>query len=99
MSSRNTYLSAVERRSAFSLSRGLARARELFQQGERSSRVLIDTVREIIEKEMCATVDYIKVCDIETLQDIETIARPAVMALAVKIGKARLIDNIVLKNS
>ena len=41
--------------------------------------------------------DYIKVCDIETLQDIETISRPAVMALAVKIGKARLIDNIVLK--
>ena len=97
MSSRNTYLSADERMSALSLSRGLAQARELFQQGERSARVLIGTVREIIEKETCATVDYIKVCDIETLQDIETIARPAVMALAVKIGKVRLIDNIVLK--
>ena len=97
MSSRNTYLNADERRSALSLSRGLARARELFQQGERSALVLIGTVREIIEKETCATVDYIKVCDIETLQDIDVISRPAVMALAVKIGKARLIDNIVLK--
>ncbi len=97
MSSRNTYLSAEERISALSLSRGLARARELFQQGERSALVLIATVRQSIEKEKCAAVDYIKVCDIETLQDIETIARPAVMALAVKIGKARLIDNIVLK--
>jgi pantoate--beta-alanine ligase len=97
MSSRNTYLSTEERISALSLSQGLAQARELFQQGERSALVLIATVREIIEKEKCAAVDYIKVCDIETLQDIETIARPAVMALAVKIGKARLIDNIVLK--
>jgi pantoate--beta-alanine ligase len=97
MSSRNTYLNAEERISALSLSQGLARARELFQQGERSARVLSATVRQIIEKEKCAAVDYIKVCDIETLQDIETIARPAVMALAVKIGKARLIDNVVLK--
>jgi pantoate--beta-alanine ligase len=97
MSSRNTYLSADERVSALSLSRGLNRAQELFQQGERRSRVLINTVREMIEKEPGAAVDYIKVCDIETLQDIETIAGPAVIALAVKIGRARLIDNIVLK--
>lgn len=50
----------------------------------------------MIAKEPGAAVDYIKVCDIETLQDIETIAGPAVMALAVKIGRARLIDNTVL---
>ena len=99
MSSRNTYLSADERMSALSLSRGLARARELFQQGERSALVLIATVRQIIEKEKCAAVEYVKVCDIETLQDIDVISQSAVMALAVKIGKARLIDNIVLKNS
>jgi pantoate--beta-alanine ligase len=99
MSSRNTYLSAAERVSALSLSRGLRRAQELFQQGERSSRVLISTVREMIEKEPGAAVDYIKVCDMETLQDVDTIAGPAVMALAIEIGRARLIDNIVLKNS
>jgi pantoate--beta-alanine ligase len=99
MSSRNTYLSADERCSALSLSRGLIRARELFQQGERSAQALIKSAREIIEKEQGAVMDYIKICDIETLQDIDTIAGPAVMALAVKIGKARLIDNIVLKSS
>jgi len=97
MSSRNTYLSADERVSALSLSRGLKQARELFHHGERSARVLIGTVREIIEKEQGTAVDYIKICDMETLQDIDTIAGPAVMALAIKIGKARLIDNVVLK--
>jgi len=96
MSSRNTYLSADERRSALSLSRALVRARELFQQDERSARVLIETVREIIDQQQCAEIDYIKVCDIETLQDIDVITGPAVMVLAVKIGRARLIDNIKL---
>ena len=96
MSSRNTYLSADGQHSALSLSQGLRRARDLYQQGERRSRVLIETVREIIDQQQCAEIDYIKVCDIETLQDIDVITGPAVMALAVKIGRARLIDNIKL---
>jgi pantoate--beta-alanine ligase len=99
MSSRNTYLTADERCSALSLSRALVRARDLFQQDERSARVLIESIREIIEKEKGAVIDYIKICDVDTLQDIETISRPAVVALAVKIGRARLIDNIVLGKS
>jgi pantoate--beta-alanine ligase len=97
MSSRNTYLSAEERRSAVSLSQSLFKVQELFKNGERTARVLVDKARAIIEKETRAVIDYIKVCDTETLDDIDTITRPAVMALAVKIGKARLIDNIVLK--
>jgi pantoate--beta-alanine ligase len=97
MSSRNTYLSTQERTSALSLSKALVTARELFKSGERNARVLIDTAREIITREESAAIDYIKVCDIETLQDVDTISKPAVMALAVKIGKARLIDNVVLK--
>jgi pantoate--beta-alanine ligase len=97
MSSRNTYLSTAERRSALSLSKALLKAQELFQSGERNARVLIDTARAIITKEEAAAIDYIKVCDTETLQDVDTISKPAVMALAVKIGKARLIDNVVLK--
>jgi pantoate--beta-alanine ligase len=97
MSSRNTYLSTEERRSALSLSTALFKVRELFQNGERNARVLIDTAQAIITKEEGATIDYIKVCDTESLQDVDTISRPAVMALAVKIGKARLIDNVVLK--
>ena len=97
MSSRNTYLSTQERRSALSLSRSLFKAQELFKSGERTARVLIDSARTIITREETAIIDYIKVCDIETLQDVDTISKPAVMALAVKIGKARLIDNVVLK--
>ena len=97
MSSRNTYLSAEERGSALSLSKALLKAQELFQSGERNARVLIDTAREIITREEGAAIDYIKICDTATLQDVDTITRPAVMALAVKIGKARLIDNVVLK--
>jgi pantoate--beta-alanine ligase len=97
MSSRNTYLSTQERQSALSLSRSLFKAQELFKSGERNARVLIDSARTIITREEAAIIDYIKVCDIETLQDVDTIAKPAVMALAVKIGTARLIDNVVLK--
>jgi pantoate--beta-alanine ligase len=97
MSSRNTYLSTQERRSALSLSKALLKARELFQSGERDARVLIDTAQAIITREEAAAIDYIKICDTATLQDVDTINRPAVMALAVKIGKARLIDNVVLK--
>jgi pantoate--beta-alanine ligase len=97
MSSRNTYLSAEEHGSALSLSKALFKVRELFQNGERNARVLIDTAREIITREEGAAIDYIKICDTATLQDVDTITRPAVMALAVKIGKARLIDNAVLK--
>jgi pantoate--beta-alanine ligase len=97
MSSRNTYLSTQERRSALSLSRSLFKAQELFKSGERTARVLIDSARAIITREETAIIDYIKVCVIETLQDVDTISKPAVMALAVKIGKARLIDNVVLK--
>ena len=97
MSSRNTYLSTQERQSALSLSRSLFKAQELFKSGERNARVLIDSARTIIAREEAAIIDYIKICDIETLQDVDTIAKPAVMALAVKIGTARLIDNVVLK--
>ena len=97
MSSRNTYLSTQERGSALSLSKALFKVRKLFQSGERNARVLIDTAQAIITREEGVTIDYIKVCDTETLQDVAIISKPAVMALAVKIGKARLIDNVVLK--
>ena len=98
MSSRNTYLSTQERTSALSLSKALLTAQELFRSGERNALVLIDTARAIITREEAAAIDYIKVCDIETLKDVNTISNSAVLALAVKIGKARLIDNVVLKD-
>lgn len=97
MSSRNTYLNEQERRSAASLSQALFKAQELFQNGERDARVLIQAAETIISRQKNTSIDYIKICDIQTLQDVNTITQAAVMALAVKIGTARLIDNVVLR--
>jgi len=97
MSSRNTYLSAEQRTAALCLSRSLGQVRTMFAAGQRNAGVLIDYVHGQISAERLARIDYIKVCDIATLEDVETISRDAVMALAVYFGKARLIDNVVLK--
>lgn len=97
MSSRNTYLSPKERKEATALYRSLMKARELFLQGERNSLAILNQVRSIIEAESSVIIDYAKICDPHTLEDIEVIKAEALVALAVKIGKTRLIDNIVLK--
>jgi len=97
MSSRNTYLNAEQRVAALCLSRSLGQARTMFGAGQRNAGVLIEYVRQQISAEALARIDYIKVCDSETLEDVATISRDAVMALAVYFGKARLIDNVILK--
>lgn len=96
MSSRNTYLSKAQRRAALSLYRSLLKAREMVQSGITDCRAVINEAQKIIEAEPEARVDYIKICDTDTIEDIETINSSAVMALAVYFGRARLIDNIVL---
>ena len=96
MSSRNRYLTTDGRKAALCLSHSLKRAKELFEQGERNTEEIIKEARNIIEAEKLARIDYVKICDIKTLKDVEQINQEAVLALAVKIGKARLIDNIVL---
>lgn len=96
MSSRNKYLNSDERKAALSLSRSLRYGLDLFQQGERRTEKIIEEVKNIIEAEKLARIEYVKICDTKTLQDIDRIDHEAVLALAVKMGKARLIDNIVL---
>jgi len=96
MSSRNKYLNPDERGAALSLSRSLKFASELFKKGERKAEEIIREVKRIIEAEKLVQIDYVKICDTTTLRDIEHIDQEAVLALAVNIGKARLIDNIVL---
>jgi pantoate--beta-alanine ligase len=97
MSSRNSYLSADERKAAACVPRALAGAEALFASGERKTLVLIEKMKKIIEKEPLAVVDYIKVCDSATLEDLEVVEGSALVALAVKIGGARLIDNRILQ--
>jgi pantoate--beta-alanine ligase len=95
MSSRNAYLRPEERESALSLSRGLKLARELFGSGERNAAIIIREVTQFIERHSHARIDYVKICDIETIEDVQWIESEAVIALAVKVGIARLIDNHV----
>ncbi len=96
MSSRNRYLTTDGRKAALCLSHSLKRAKGLFEQGERKTEEIIKEIKKIIEAEKLARIDYVKICDVKTLKDVEQINQEAVLALAVKIGKARLIDNIVL---
>ena len=97
MSSRNAYLSETERAAAVCLSRALCRTERLFKRGELSARVLVRNALAELEKEPLTNVEYVKLCDAETLDEIDVIDAAAVLALAVRIGKARLIDNRVLQ--
>ncbi|MEK6680354.1 MAG: pantoate--beta-alanine ligase [Nitrospirota bacterium] len=96
MSSRNSYLNEEERKAAICLYRSLMKAEEMIKNGEKTTSVIISAMREIIESERLAKIDYINIRDAETLEEIEAIDRKVVIALAVWIGKARLIDNIVI---
>jgi len=96
MSSRNNYLTAEQRISALSLYKSLNKAKELIDSGIRDAAKIIDAATELIQSYPETAIDYITICDPETLVDIKDINRPVVMALAVKVGKARLIDNMIL---
>ena len=95
MSSRNQYLNAQERKAALVLSRSLGHARELLASGERSPIQLTAAIAEIFGKEPLAAAEYIAVVDPNTLAPLEQITTAALIALAVKFGKTRLIDNLL----
>jgi len=97
MSSRNTYLTPEQRKSALSLFKGLKLAQEMIDKGERNVKVIINAVSKLIESHPYTEIDYVKICDPETLEDLDKIDKKALLALAVKIGKARLIDNTLLE--
>ncbi|MPZ77492.1 MAG: pantoate--beta-alanine ligase [Deltaproteobacteria bacterium] len=96
MSSRNAYLNAEERKAAVCLSRSLRKAECMVRRGEASAKAIIEAVGAEIKNEPLAIVEYIKIGDLETLDEVDEIRDSAVLALAVRIGKARLIDNKVL---
>jgi len=98
ISSRNHYLSEQERTAALCLRRALGRAEALVQQGERDGKGIIREVTAEIANEPLARLEYVQLCDPENLEAIETIQGKALLALAVRIGKARLIDHSLLKS-
>lgn len=96
LSSRNAYLSPAERAAAPVIHRALRAAAERFAAGERDLATLVGEARLEIEANPLAQIDYVEGVDAETLQAVERVERPAVIAAAVRFGAARLIDNVEL---
>lgn len=92
-SSRNTYLSVEERNAATILNKSLTLAKEKIQAGERDSEVIIKLIQEVINSEKLARIDYIEVVDSLSMEKVERIEKSVLVAIAVFIGKTRLIDN------
>jgi pantoate--beta-alanine ligase len=96
LSSRNQYLNADERTQATVLHRAMTRVKELADGGQKSVRELIDVAEDVIASAKSARVDYLSIVDADNLQPLEALRPNAVIALAVFIGKTRLIDNLRL---
>ncbi|HBL29006.1 MAG TPA: pantoate--beta-alanine ligase [Acidobacteria bacterium] len=96
LSSRNVYLSPEERRAAPVLYRALQAAKQAIAAGERSGEAVRRVLREVLEREPLARVEYAEVVDAESFQPVATVAGSVVLPLAVRIGGTRLIDNVQL---
>jgi len=95
-SSRNMYLSSEEREAALVLSRSLKKAETAFAGGEKDTSALKKLVREELAGEKLAEIDYVELYSFPALQELAKVDQPALLAIAVKIGKTRLIDNVIL---
>ena len=97
MSSRNTYLSDGHRSQATVLSKALFKARSMIEAGERNAGVLIESIRTQISREEAAQIDYVAIADTRTLESLEVLEGNVLVAVAVKFGRTRLIDNIMIE--
>lgn len=97
MSSRNVYLSPVERRDAVILYESLKKAESLVKSGERDAKKIVKVMEESIKAVPTVKIDYISITDTLRLKEVSKVAGETLMALAVFIGKTRLIDNIIVK--
>lgn len=96
MSSRNAYLSPGERAHALALSRALREARRIVSEGEKEAERVRSAMRDVMEAELGVITDYVSVADEKTLEELDTVNRPALALVAAQIGPTRLIDNTVL---
>jgi len=97
MSSRNAYLTPEQRPKAVRLNQSLKRAQALVQGGEQAGEVILNKVREVLDEDNDVRIDYAELCDPATLQPVTRVEGPTLLALAVHVGVARLIDNAILK--
>ena len=96
MSSRNVYLSPEQQKAAPVLYKSLLLAKDLFASGERNAAAILEQMTALIQKEPLAKIDYISISDTETLAELKTIKKSALVSMAVRFGNTRLIDNIIL---
>lgn len=96
LSSRNVYLSASERKTALALNRSLKMAREQFGSGETNAAILAESVKRELGKEENLKVEYVELRDAADLSLANIVDKPIVLALAARVGKTRLIDNMIL---
>jgi pantoate--beta-alanine ligase len=96
MSSRNAYLTPEERKAATVLYRALGAAKGKYEQGERNAEVLRSVMRSVVRSEPLAYEQYVSAADPDTLCELQTVNASVLLSLAVRIGKARLIDNFVI---
>ena len=94
-SSRNTYLNEAERRAALVLSKAVFHGEDLMKKGERDAETILTAMREIIEKEPMAKIDYVEMVDADTIEPLAKAEGRVLTATAVYIGKTRLIDNFI----
>ncbi len=94
-SSRNTYLSPEERKAAVILSKSLKLGKEAIEAGERDSKKIIEIITNNINTEKLAKIDYVEIVDPLSIENIDKIENSALVAMAVYIGKTRLIDNFI----
>lgn len=94
-SSRNTYLSKEERQASTIINKSLKKAKTLIKSGERDSKNVIDFIKNEINKESLAKIDYVSIVDNNTIKNIKTIEDGSLIAVAVFIGNTRLIDNFI----
>ncbi len=95
-SSRNTYLNDEERSAAVVLSRSLKIGKELIENGEKNAEKVISAIKSEINKEKLAKIDYVEIVDMNRLRGVDNIDGPILAAIAVYIGKTRLIDNFII---
>ena len=96
-SSRNTYLNADERKAALCLSRSLEIGKKMIADGETDVKTIISVIKAEIEKEPLAKIDYVEMVDFNQLETLEKVQKPLLCAMAVYIGKTRLIDNFIME--
>ncbi len=97
MSSRNAYLNPQERQAALVLYQALSLAEQLWSQGEKDAERIRQEMTALIQKQPLAEIDYVSIADAKTLDELDRVSPPVLVSLAVRIGKTRLIDNIVLE--